>query len=221
MVARHNSSSDSVTVKDSASEGAGKDNSAALQVESPYQSKNGLADMKQIAEAAQPGKPGEVPTLALVNTSDNLSEKPKPTDAVNAQADKPPAEAIADDIAKMITSTGPKANDGVDLNGLRATHPELAKEVERMGQVLAGRPEAEQKDVLRTMSKLYNSFDGKTDPNIAGNPEAVDVLRQQKFDPAYVQGIQNKADEILQMPKDQQGKAISKVQRQLREFYLD
>jgi hypothetical protein len=216
MASRSNQKNDVQPAGDASTEetlgNGSKGSPARLQTESPYQSSDGLNQMRQLGTAKDAaGAPHEVAWTTTTQPAE------KGSDVTDKPVTKPTSgpEYIADRLAEMITST--RTESGTGLNILRLTNPQLSDAVEGMGRVLAARPEAEQKATLDMMRQLYQSYDGFK----ADNDESIAALREAKFNPMNVLGIQRKADEILKMDEVKRGPAVRNTVKQLRSFYLD
>lgn len=165
-----------------------------------------LTDIQQLNKSS--GNAGV--TEVQWTTTTEQGEKPQQSEP--KQLDK---NGVSNNLAETITFKG--HGPGADMRAVQAFEPKLAKSIENVATELAKRPAAEQQQILDIMKKMYDGMNPlKTD-----NRESAEALRKAKLNPDYVDGVRQRAEEVMKLPKDQQSKALQQFQKQFREFYLD
>ncbi|MDZ4837963.1 MAG: hypothetical protein SGJ27_29615 [Candidatus Melainabacteria bacterium] len=182
-----------------------------LQGESPYQSTNGLAEMRTLADkTAQAGGTSGIPEVSWAKTVEKAQDGGLERQA-QAQAGSP-KEAIGNQVTSMIFPNGDRT-----LESLRQTNPKLAGEIDKAVKVLEGKSPEVQAETLRVMGELYRGMD----PRPTDNRESKAHLLQVRRDPAYVPGILNKANELVKMkPKERMNETL-KLKIEIRTMHLD
>lgn len=164
-----------------------------------------LGDIQQLNRSSGTAAVTDVQWTTKAELSETPQQAPK-------QLDK---DGVSNNLAETISFKG--HGPGADMRALKAFEPKLANSIEKVATDLAKRPAEEQQQILDIMKKMYDGMNPlKTD-----NRESAEALRKAKLNPDYVDGVRQRAEEVMKLPKDQQTKALQQFQKQFREFYLD
>lgn len=185
---------------------AEKGNAGAGSTDNLVLAASSLGDIQKLNQPAGGAAVTEVQWKTSVEQADKTQQgEPK-------QLDK---EGVSNNLAETISFKG--HGPGADMRALRAFEPKLAKAIEGVATDLANRPAGEQQQILGMMKQMYDGMNPlKTD-----NRESAEALRKAKLDPAMVDGVRKRAEEVLALPENQRAKELQKIQKQFREFYLD
>lgn len=202
---------------------AGKDNPVGntgeakvepFQGESPFQSKDGLTQVRGVADRTDQQVPG-VPEVSWTTNVAQISDAQKtPLENASGKNELNKA-AVGDQLSGMIL----KNADGSprSLESIRQSNPKLAAQIDKAAEILAQKSPENQSETLRIMKEMYKGLD----PRSTDNRESKQALERAKRNPEYVLGAMNKAEELMKQSPQKREQEIKNIKVQLRTFYLD
>lgn len=212
MATRPGQTNEVTTGKDGPTGKSGETKAEPFQGESPFQSKDGLTQLRGVADKTDQQVAG-VPDVSWKTENGDGQKVAMESFSGKTETTK---ESIGNQVAGMILKNGD--GSGRSLEQVRQSNPKLAGQIDKAAESLShGKTPEELKETLRVMDELYKGLD----PKPTDNRESKQVLNRAKRDPEYVLGVMNKAEELMKLPAQKREQEIRKIKVQVRGMYLD
>ncbi len=193
---------------------AGEAKAEPFQGESPFQSRDGLTQIRSVADRTVQQAPG-TPEVSWTTNVTQISDAQKtPLESPSGKG-----ELTKEGVGNQLAGTILKNADGSprSLESIRQQYPKLAAQIDNATELLSQKTPEDQRETLRIMKEMYKGLD----PRSTDNRESKQVLERAKRNPEYVHGALVKAEELMKLSPQKREQEIKNIQVQLRTFYLD